>query len=51
MTTAKNDVTGDALRSRPTTEKYRDNWDLIFGTKKSKQSDAVRDDDNKEKKA
>ncbi len=47
MTTAKNDVTGDALRSRPTTEKYRDNWDLIFG-KKPKQSDAVRD--NKEKK-
>jgi hypothetical protein len=27
----KNDVTGDALRSRVTTDKYRDGYDAIFG--------------------
>lgn len=28
----KNDVTGDALVSKTTTESYRDGWDRIFGT-------------------
>lgn len=28
--TAKNEVTGDAIRSRPSTDKYRDGWDRIF---------------------
>lgn len=34
MTTpAKNDVTGDAIVSKSSTEAYRDNWDKIFGRK------------------
>lgn len=26
----KNDITGDSLTSKPTTDKYRDNWERIF---------------------
>lgn len=29
----KNDITGDTLSSKPTTDKYRDNWERIFGNK------------------
>jgi len=37
-----NDITGDALVTKPATEKYRDNYDLIFGgTKKPDVSDKV----------
>lgn len=31
--TTKNDVTGDSLRSKPTSDAYRDNWETIFGSK------------------
>ena len=31
-----NDVTGDALVSKPATEKYRDNYDLIFDKSNTK---------------
>lgn len=27
---AKNDVTGDSIKSRVNTKKYQDNWDRIF---------------------
>jgi hypothetical protein len=30
MSVTKNDVTGDKLQSKTNTQKYRDNWDLIF---------------------
>ena len=29
--TAKNDITGDSLTSRVSSDKYRDNWERIFG--------------------
>ena len=29
--TAKNDITGDAIRSKPS-RAYSDNWEKIFGT-------------------
>ena len=29
--TARNDITGDALRSKGATNSYRDGWDRIFG--------------------
>jgi hypothetical protein len=32
---AKNDVTGDTLRSRVSSEKYSDGWDRIFSKKKT----------------
>jgi len=35
-----NDITGDALVSKPATERFRDNYDLIFsGTKKPDDGD------------
>jgi hypothetical protein len=33
---AKNDVTGDSIKSRVANKAYRDNWEKIFGKKKSK---------------
>lgn len=30
-----NDITGDPLISKPTTDSYRSNWDMIFNKKKS----------------
>ena len=31
--TAKNDITGDKIKSKPTDDKYRENFDKIFGKK------------------
>jgi hypothetical protein len=31
---ARNDVTGDSLVSKSSNEKYRSEWDRIFGKKK-----------------
>ena len=28
---AKNDITGDKLQTKVTTQEYRDGWDAIFG--------------------
>jgi len=30
---AKNDITGDAIKSKAATKKYEDGWDRIFGSK------------------
>ena len=30
---SKNDITGDSLRTKPSTDKFRDNWETIFGKK------------------
>lgn len=32
--TAKNDITGDTIASKPGSDAYRSNYDLIFGQKK-----------------
>ena len=32
--TARNDVTGDWLQSKPNNEQFEKNWGLIFGKKK-----------------
>ena len=32
--TARNDITGDTLVTKGTTDDYRDGWDRIFGKKK-----------------
>lgn len=45
--TAKNDVTGDAIKSKVNSEEYRNNWDAIFGKKKEepiKQEEKKNDD-------
>lgn len=33
MTTAKNDITGDTIATKETTDAYRDNFDAVFGTR------------------
>ena len=32
---AKNDITGDAIRSKPVSDKYAEGWERIFGKKKT----------------
>jgi hypothetical protein len=32
--TARNDITGDFIASKPNSEMFEKNWDLIFGKKK-----------------
>lgn len=34
--TARNDITGDAIATKKTTDAYRNNYDLIFGKKDKK---------------
>ena len=36
---AKNDITGDSIQTRGTSEAYRDNYDLIFGKKKKTEAE------------
>jgi YgiT-type zinc finger domain-containing protein len=33
---SKNDITGDTIATKATSEEYRNNWDAIFGKKKKK---------------
>lgn len=42
MSTARNDITGDSIQSKPSSDLYRDNWDRIFG-KMSDQGDQPDD--------
>lgn len=37
--TARNDITGDSIQSKPSNDLYRDNWEKIFGTKKDSQNE------------
>ena len=30
---SKNDITGDNIKTKPSSQKYRDNWERIFGDK------------------
>lgn len=41
---AKNDVTGDELRSKISTTQYRDNWDLIFKKDKTSEENNISDE-------
>lgn len=38
MATAANDITGDALRSKPSSDKYAEGWERIFGKKKREEA-------------
>jgi len=33
MSTARNDITGDAIATKKSSDAYRDGWDRIFGNK------------------
>ena len=37
--TARNDITGDELKSKTNSEAYRDNYDRIFGNKRRKDNE------------
>ena len=37
--TTKNDITGDSIVSKPSSQSYRDGWDAIFGNKENTDSD------------
>lgn len=43
--TAKNNITGDKLISKPSSEKYRANWEKIFSNKKPKRIPAMGEGD------
>ena len=40
---SKNDVTGDKLITKNTTDSYRDNWDAIWGKKEVKPEEQKED--------
>lgn len=42
---SRNDITGDEIRSKATTDEYRDSWERTFGKNKMK---PVDDDDEDE---
>ena len=39
--TAKNDITGDAIITKSSTENFRDGWERTFGKKETKEEDVV----------
>lgn len=45
---AKNDVTGDSIKTKPTSELYRHNWEIIFGNPSKKEKE-VKEDVNSNK--
>ncbi len=40
MATARNDITGDAITTKTSTDAFRDGWTRIYGDKKSKETPA-----------
>lgn len=40
---AKNDITGDAIKTKASTKAYEDNYDRIFGKKEKKSPDDYQD--------
>tara|TARA_R110000868_G_C10441901_1_gene725432 strand:+ start:386 stop:571 length:186 start_codon:yes stop_codon:yes gene_type:complete len=41
--TSKNDITGDEIKSKTSSDKYRDGWDRIFSQKKVKKVETLAD--------
>lgn len=48
MTTARNDITGDSIQSKPSTDLYRDGWERIFGKKTPPQTHTESDETHKD---
>lgn len=42
--TAKNDITGAKLQTKPASQAYRDNWDKIFGKKHEQKQEGIMDE-------
>lgn len=47
MGTSTNEHTGSRMASKPSTDKYRDNWDNIFGKKQEDDKPDSLDQPNK----
>jgi len=47
--TSKNDITGDEIKTKSSTENFREGWDRIFG-KKHKEEVALSEDKEVDKK-
>lgn len=41
---SKNDITGDNIQSKASNQKFRDNWDQIFGKKNEQTTEISRND-------
>lgn len=41
--TSKNDITGDDIKSKTNSEKYRDGWNRIFGNKPNRKIETPDD--------
>ncbi len=41
--TSKNDITGDDIKSKTSSDSYREGWDRIFGQKKPKKIETLSD--------
>ncbi len=41
---AKNDVTGDSIKTKPTSELYRHNWEIIFGNKEKQEKEIKKNE-------
>lgn len=41
--TSKNDITGDEIKSKTSSDTYRDGWDRIFGNKTVKKVETLAD--------
>jgi hypothetical protein len=45
--TTKNDITGDKIKSKKSCQRYRNNWDIIFGNKNANNSSKIKDSQNR----
>lgn len=41
--TSKNDITGDDIKSKTSSDQYREGWDRIFGNKQAKKVETLSD--------
>ena len=46
--TARNDITGDVLQTKNTSDSYREGWDRIFGKKDTKEQPVNKELEEKE---
>ena len=48
---ATNDITGDEIRTRASSDKFRENWDAIFGKKEERvEEETAKEETAKEEK-
>ncbi len=45
----RNDVTGDVIATRGSSDAYRNNWDAIFGKKKAQDEQPKTENDTQDK--